>query len=145
MDPRPPDAFCPYYHRAVELIGRRWTGAIVRALLSDVQRFSDFAGTIPGLSDRMLSERLKELEAEGIIVRRVVPDKPVRIEYHLTAKGRDLGTAVKAVSSWAEQWLGASPDGAPAMPAQPFTPADRASGSPLMNPSWPLIDSTASS
>ncbi len=98
-------AFCPYYHRAVELIGRRWTGAILRALLSGVERFGELAGTVPGLSDRMLSERLKELEAEGIVVRTVIPETPVRIEYRLTEKGRALGSVVEAVSAWVEEWV----------------------------------------
>lgn len=97
--------FCPYYHRAVELIGRRWTGAILRALLSGVERFGELAATVPGLSDRMLSERLKELEGEGIVARTVVPETPVRIEYHLTEKGRALGSVVEAVSTWAEEWV----------------------------------------
>ncbi|HEY7296099.1 MAG TPA: helix-turn-helix domain-containing protein, partial [Dehalococcoidia bacterium] len=88
----PTSAFCPYFHRAVELIGRRWTGAILRAMLGGVVRFSDLTHTIPGLSDRMLSERLKELEAEGIVARSVIPETPVRIEYRLTAKGRALGS-----------------------------------------------------
>jgi DNA-binding HxlR family transcriptional regulator len=96
--------FCPKYHRAVELIGRRWTGAILRALLSDVSRFSDICGTVPGLSDRMLAERLKELEAEGIVTRTVVPETPVRVEYALTGKGRDLESVIGAVSGWAERW-----------------------------------------
>jgi DNA-binding HxlR family transcriptional regulator len=98
-------AFCPYYHRAVELIGSRWTGAIIRAMLSGVSRFSDLACTIPGLSDRMLSERLKELESEGVVVRTVTPSTPVRVEYHLTEKGLALGTAVEAISDWASDWL----------------------------------------
>ncbi len=98
------DAFCPVYHRAVELIGRRWTGAILRALMSGVNRFSDLAATVPGMSDRMLSERLKELEAEGVVVRRVVPETPVRIEYELTEKGRDLQDVIEAVSKWAGRW-----------------------------------------
>ena len=106
MEDCPPEAFCPYYHRAVEIIGRRWSGAILRALLHGVNRFSDMTRIIPGLSDRMLSERLKELEAEGIVERRVIPETPVRVEYHLTNKGRDLGSAVEAVSHWAEAWLG---------------------------------------
>jgi DNA-binding HxlR family transcriptional regulator len=97
--------FCPRYHHAVELLGRRWTGAIVRVMLDGVTRFSDLTETIPGLSDRMLSERLKELEAEGIVTRTVISATPVRIEYHLTAKGRALGNAVHAISSWAEQWI----------------------------------------
>jgi DNA-binding HxlR family transcriptional regulator len=97
--------FCPYYHRAVELIGRRWTGAILRAMLRGVTRFSDLRDTIPGISDRMLSERLKELESEGIVVRTVIPETPVRIEYSLTAKGRALGAVVEAISTWADEWL----------------------------------------
>ena len=98
-------AFCPFYHRAVELIGRRWTGAIVRALLGGADRFSDLVAAIPGLSDRLLSERLKELEAEGIVLRTVVPETPVRIHYHLTDKGRALASVVDALSDWAHAWL----------------------------------------
>lgn len=97
--------FCPYYHRAVELIGRRWTGAILRALLANVERFSELAETIPGISDRMLSERLKELEAEGVVKRTVIPETPVRINYHLTEKGRALGSVVLAISQWADVWM----------------------------------------
>lgn len=103
------EAFCPHYHKAVELIGRRWTGAILRALLSGVDRFSDLTETVPGLSDRMLSERLKELEAEGIVHRNVKPEIPVRIEYQLTARGYALGAVIQAVSQWAEEWLAQAP------------------------------------
>ncbi len=109
--------FCPRYHHAVELIGRRWTGAIVRAMLGGVTRFSDLTQTVPGLSDRMLSERLKELEAEGIVERTVFPDTPVRIEYHVTEKGRALASVVDSIAAWAEHWLpldaAASPDASP--------------------------------
>jgi len=98
-------AFCPLYHHAVELIGRRWTGAILRAMFYGVTRFSDLAETIPGVSDRMLSERLKELEAEGLVLRLVIPETPVRIEYHLTEKGHGLESVVEAVSGWATEWL----------------------------------------
>jgi DNA-binding HxlR family transcriptional regulator len=97
-------AFCAVYQRTVELIGRRWTGAIVRALLSGVTRFSDLSETVPGLSDRMLAERLKELEAEGIVLRTVIPETPVRVEYSLTAKGRDLDMVIQAVADWAARW-----------------------------------------
>jgi DNA-binding HxlR family transcriptional regulator len=99
------DAFCSYYHQAVELVGRRWSGAIIRALLVGKERFNDILTTIPGLSDRMLSERLKELEREGIVERRVVPETPVRIEYRLTAKGEDLAGVIAAMSEWATRWL----------------------------------------
>ncbi len=109
------EPFCPYYRRAVELIGRRWTGAILRAMLVGVSRFSDFTQTVPGLSDRMLSARLKELEAEGIVVRSVIPETPVRIEYHLTEKGRSLVSAIEALSGWAEEWLAHPPEEVPAL------------------------------
>ncbi len=96
--------FCPKYQRTVELIGRRWTGAILRALFSGVSRFSDLGVTVPGLSDRMLAERLKELELDGIVQRTVIPDTPVRVEYSLTAKGRELEGVIVAVAGWAERW-----------------------------------------
>jgi DNA-binding HxlR family transcriptional regulator len=99
------EAFCPQFHEAAELVGRRWTGAIVRALLHGVRRFTDLAETIPGLSGRMLSERLKELESAGVIERTVHAETPVRIEYELTAKGRALVPVVKALTVWAEDWI----------------------------------------
>jgi DNA-binding HxlR family transcriptional regulator len=102
---QPPTGFCPVYHRAIELIGRRWTGAILRILLGGPTRFSDIAGAIPGLSDRLLSERLKELEAEGIVTRTVYPETPVRIEYALTESGLALEGVIDAVSTWAATWL----------------------------------------
>ena len=98
------EAFCPIFHRAVELIGRRWTGAIVHALLSGVTHFSELTAAIPELSDRMLAARLEELQREGIVERRVIPSTPVRVEYHLTEKGRALAPVIHAVSDWAYQW-----------------------------------------
>ena len=107
-------AVCPLYHRAVELIGRRWTGAILRALLDGETRFSDLTQAVPGLSDRLLSERLKELETEGIVTRTVFPEIPVRIEYTLTDKGRALGDVMDAIGNWAHEWLAPDPSvGAP--------------------------------
>src|SRR5436305_10308319 len=98
-------AFCPVYHRAVELIGRRWTGAILRALLSGVTHFSELTAVIPELSDRMLSVRLHELEAEGLVARTVIPATPVRVEYRLTEKGRALSTVMDAIGPCAHAWL----------------------------------------
>jgi DNA-binding HxlR family transcriptional regulator len=95
---------CPQFHAAVELIGRRWTGAVIRMLLERRMRYSDLKGAIPDISDRMLSERLKELEAEGIVARIVTPDTPVRVEYELTAKGRALEEPLRAVGDWASTW-----------------------------------------
>lgn len=105
-------AFCPRYHMAVELVGRRWSGAILRAMLGGAHRFTEFSDLIPGISDRLLSERLKEFEAEGIVRRDVFPETPVRIEYWLTEKGQALLPVVEALAVWAEQWL-PTPDGAP--------------------------------
>ncbi len=112
-------AFCPLYQRAAELIGGRWTGAILRALLAGRARFTDLAGSIPGLSDRMLSERLKELEAAGIVTRTVAATTPVRIEYHLTERGHALNAVVQAVSQWAELWLPHDEAAAEDVTAQP--------------------------
>lgn len=98
-------AFCPQFHHAVELVGRRWNGAIIRAMLSGAKRFSAIAETVPGMSDRMLAERLRELEEEGIVVRTVIPETPVRIEYTLSVKGRELDGVVAAMSAWAERWI----------------------------------------
>lgn len=97
--------FCQNYHRALEILGKRWTGEIVRALLAGNCRFTEFTASIPKLSDRLLSERLKDLEAEGIVVRDVIPQTPVRIEYRLTDKGRALASVVGAVSEWADAWV----------------------------------------
>jgi DNA-binding HxlR family transcriptional regulator len=108
MGEHPLSAFCPRYHRAVEIIGRRWTGAILRALLAGTRRFGEIRGSVPGLSDRLLSARLKELEAEGIVSRRVVPETPVRVEYELTEMGQDLAGVVHGIAAWAEAWM---PDG----------------------------------
>jgi DNA-binding HxlR family transcriptional regulator len=102
--------FCPRYHHAVELIGRRWTGVILRMLLRGPRRFNELLAAIPGLSDRLLTDRLRELEAEGLVVRRVLPGPPVRVEYELTDPGQDLGESVRAISIWAEKWLPAGED-----------------------------------
>jgi DNA-binding HxlR family transcriptional regulator len=105
MAKHPVTPFCPRYHYAVELIGRRWTGAIVRMLLAEPRRFAELAASIPDLSDRMLSERLRELEQEGIVSRTVVPEIPVRVEYALTPMGRGLESSIRALGDWAEEWL----------------------------------------
>ncbi len=104
----PISGFCPLYHRAMGIIGRRWTGAIIRALLAGNVRFGEVRATIPGISDRLLSQRLKELEAEQVVQRRVFDKTPVRIEYHLTPKGEALASVVEAASAWAEKWLAPS-------------------------------------
>lgn len=99
------DAFCPRYHYAVELVGKKWNGAILRALLQGLTRFRDLRAAIPHLSDRMLSERLKQLEAEGLVERSVVPETPVRVEYRLTERGQALEQVVAALQRWADEWV----------------------------------------
>jgi DNA-binding HxlR family transcriptional regulator len=96
---------CSAYHQAIELIGKRWTGAILFVLLDGPLRFSEVKLLVPDLSDRLLSERLKELEAERIVERRVIDDMPVRVEYALTEKGSALEPAVRSLKAWARSWL----------------------------------------
>jgi DNA-binding HxlR family transcriptional regulator len=108
---------CARFHRAVELVGRRWTGAVIRLLLNGRKRYAELRTAIPDISDRMLSERLRELEAEGIVARIVVPETPVRVEYELTDKGRALERALNEIGRWAERWI--SPEPPPAAAADP--------------------------
>src|ERR671921_1224990 len=96
---------CGLYHRAVELVGKRWSGAIILVLLDGPLHFSGIRQLVPELSDRLLSERLKELEAEGIVERRVLDGSPVRVEYSLTGKGEALEPAVRALKEWGREWL----------------------------------------
>jgi DNA-binding HxlR family transcriptional regulator len=96
---------CPRYRRAIELVGKRWTGGIIRALMDGPQRFSSLLDAVPGMHDRVLSERLKELEAEDVIRRRVHAETPVRIEYELTEKGRELEKVVEEMQRWADRWM----------------------------------------
>ncbi len=99
-------ACCPLYHEAVELIGRRWTGAIVAVLLDrEALRFSEVAAAVPQLSDRLLSERMKELEARGLVEREVDEGPPVRVLYRLTDMGRALAPTIDELHSWARDWL----------------------------------------
>lgn len=102
-------ALCSRFHRASELIGRRWTGAILFMLLDGRCRYATLRAAIPDITDRMLSDRLHELEAEAIVERQVLPDAPVRVEYSLTRKGRALGPVIAAISQWANRWQPAPP------------------------------------
>lgn len=105
-------ACCPYYHEAVELVGRRWTGAILRVLMERPMRFSEVGQAVPELSDRLLSARMKELEARGIVERSVHSGPPLRVEYSLSTMGRELGPALCELEHWAQRWLCGSPRGA---------------------------------
>jgi DNA-binding HxlR family transcriptional regulator len=99
---------CPQFHEAIELIGKRWTGAIVCALTERPMRFGELGKAVPGLSDRLLSQRLRELEDEGLVEREVEAGTPVRVTYSLTATGEDLGPAIAELKSWAKRWKATS-------------------------------------
>ncbi|WP_426349973.1 winged helix-turn-helix transcriptional regulator [Alloiococcus sp. CFN-8] len=96
---------CPKFEKAFQLLGKKWNGLIIQSLMDGPKRFSDIKALIPELSDRMLTERFKELEAEEIVVRSVYPDIPVRIEYSLSDKGRDLKASMDNIQKWAENWI----------------------------------------
>jgi len=103
---RPGASCCPVLHDAIELIGKRWTGAIIVVLLEGgAMRFSEIAHAIPQLSDRLLSERMKELEGRGLVERRVMPDSPARVEYELTTAGKELAAPLKELKAWSHRWL----------------------------------------
>ncbi len=97
-------AVCPHFHRAIELIGKRWTGAIVFALTEGEKRYAELGKAIPGLSDRLLSQRLRELEEEGLVKRQVEAGTPVRVTYSLTVVGQGLDPALRELKAWAKHW-----------------------------------------
>ena len=101
---------CTRFHYASELIGRRWNGAIIFMLLKQTCRFAALRAGIPGITDRMLSERLQELEQEGVVERTVLPETPVRVEYSLTKKGKALAEAVDSIATWAEKYIPLTPE-----------------------------------
>jgi DNA-binding HxlR family transcriptional regulator len=102
--PKAPKEVCPHYHGAVELIGRRWTGAILYALTDGPLRFAELRGAVPGMSDRLLSARLKELEEAGLVDRTVQEATPVRVTYELTRKGESLEPVIGGLRDWARRW-----------------------------------------
>ncbi|HEY9897814.1 MAG TPA: helix-turn-helix domain-containing protein [Pantanalinema sp.] len=103
-------AVCQVFHRTIEVIGRRWTGAIISALMKRPRRFCEFREAVPDLSDRLLTERLKELEEWGIIVREVSATRPIQVLYRLTPKGEALDPVFCAIGAWARQFEAHDPD-----------------------------------
>ncbi|SHK55710.1 transcriptional regulator, HxlR family [Clostridium cavendishii DSM 21758] len=96
---------CPKFETAFSLLGKRWTGLILKVLLDGPKRFSEIKAVIPELSDKMLTERFKELELNDIVKRNVYPETPVRIEYELTEKGKDLEVVMDSLQNWASKWI----------------------------------------
>jgi DNA-binding HxlR family transcriptional regulator len=97
--------YCVTFQTAIELIGKRWNGAIVAVLIDGPKRFSALATSVPGLSERLLSERLRELEARGLLVRHVISGPPLGVEYTLTQAGQELAPVVRMLSDWGHKWL----------------------------------------
>jgi DNA-binding HxlR family transcriptional regulator len=93
------------FHHAVELIGRRWSGAIISMMMSGPQCFNELLAAVPGLSDRLLTERLRELESEGLVRRTVISGPPVRVSYALTEAGKSLKPVIESLSRWSERWM----------------------------------------
>ncbi len=116
---------CNRFHQAVELIGGRWTGAIIQALLRGKSRYAALKSAVPEITDRMLSERLRFLETEGVVTRQVVPESPVRVEYELTEKGRSLERALTEIGTWANRWIQGGPQPVESEKAEP-----KSAGSP---------------
>ena len=102
---------CLQFQHGAEILGKRWTGIIVDLLLAEgPKRFSEIAALMEVVSDRVLSERLKELEAEGIVQREVCADTPVKVVYSLTEKGQALQPIMEAIHTWAEVWVELTPE-----------------------------------
>lgn len=89
---------------ALELLGRKWTGFILWALLEGPRRYTEILQAVPGITDRVLSVRLKELERAGIVTRRQYAEIPARVEYALTPRGRDLAPIIEEMARWSERW-----------------------------------------
>src|SRR5215831_10951023 len=99
------EKLCPRYQYAAEILSRRWTALILKVLVEKPKRFSELSEQLEVVSDRVISERLKELEGDGIVERRVYPEMPVRVEYSLTEKGRDLAPLLVEIEEWSHRWI----------------------------------------
>jgi DNA-binding HxlR family transcriptional regulator len=104
-------AQCMAFQQGIELLGRRWTGVILYTLLQGPQRFNELLGGVHGISDRLLTERLRELEEKGLVERRVIPESPVRVEYALTDAGRDAQDSISTIWQWSNKWFHVETEG----------------------------------
>ena len=112
-------AHCKAYQQAIELLGRRWTGVIFYMLLQRPHRFNELLTSVHGISDRLLTERLRELEEHGLVERRVIPDSPVRVEYILTEAGRDAEASISTIFRWGSKWFMDETESQPATDSKP--------------------------
>lgn len=95
---------CPKFEKALSILSKRWSALIIFQLLNGTQRFCDIESEV-GVSARVLSERLKDLEKEEIVTRKVYNETPIRIEYSLTEKGKALRSAIKEIQKWSDDWI----------------------------------------
>jgi DNA-binding HxlR family transcriptional regulator len=102
---KPVDSQCRAFQTAIEVLGRPWTALILNVLQAGPRRFCEIGEAAPGLGDKVLSARLKDLEARGLILRHVEPGPPVRVSYDLTAKGRAFGQVAEAIERWGRELL----------------------------------------
>jgi DNA-binding HxlR family transcriptional regulator len=112
---------CVRFHAAIELIGTRWTGAVLRALFTGQHRYAQIKAAIPGVSDTMLAQRLRALQEQELVERRVLSTTPVQVEYHLTQRGLELEPVLESIITWAHKWI-------------PLPEADPAAGVPAPAP-----------
>lgn len=99
------DCICPRFEKTFTILGKKWTGLIIEVLLVDNRRFKDISEQISGVSDRVLVERLKELEEEGIVLRTENEEGPIKVMYSLTEKGRSLEKVMAEIQAWADKWI----------------------------------------
>ena len=98
------DAECRRFQSSVELVGKRWSSGILLAVAQGAERFTEILATVTGLSDRLLSQRLKELEQAGLLQRAVIATTPVQVRYHLTERGADLMRSLQPLVAWGQRW-----------------------------------------
>lgn len=96
---------CVRYRHSIHLVGKRWTGLMLLLLMAGPKRFSELSRELRDAGDRMVTKRLRELEGEEILVREVIPESPVRVEYRLTDKGHDLAKVIEALCLWSDRWV----------------------------------------
>jgi DNA-binding HxlR family transcriptional regulator len=95
---------CPRFEKAIKILSQRWIALVIYQMLEEPKRFSEIQAGV-GISGKVLSERLKSMEVEGLINREVFPETPVVIEYSLTEKGRSLEPILRGIEDWAEDWI----------------------------------------
>lgn len=130
---------CARFHTAIELLGARWSGAVLRAMFTGAHRFADLKAAIPGISDVMLTRRLRELEDAGLVERQVIPTSPVHVEYHLTEMGQEAGPVLDAVITWSHRWIPVPPGAAADDPASHPAEQEHTASDPVRLPAGKAV------